>query len=113
MRVNYDPRYTTPHHNSTLQSRLAVTRDIYGSGTGFNVQKTLKETLEEAAARKKARQRLLQTLGTKTPDKEKDVDNPVSPHGRNRPRKVVSCFCDIFFPSSITFRIRLLYISGN
>ena len=72
MRVNYDPRYVTPNH-ANLQSRLAVTRDIYGAGTSYD-QRRLKESLEEAAARRKAKQ-LLASLGGKTPDKDlRDVD---------------------------------------
>ena len=89
MRVNYDPRYITPHTGS-LQSRLAVTRDIYGAGAGVQ-QRQLKETLEEAAARRKARQRLLASIGPNGKSSEKDIESTVGSHRSHRHGKEVSC----------------------
>lgn len=58
MKVNYDPKYTTPHLQlkqeralyEPLHTRLTLTKEIYGPA--LPERKHLKETLEDAARRR-------------------------------------------------------------
>ena len=73
MKVNYDPKYVTPHNHS-LEARLNVTKGIYRAAQG---DRRLKEALEYEAARRKHSQRwsspprptLTQTKAGSAPEK--------------------------------------------
>lgn len=51
MRVNYDPRYVVPHQNTnTLEARLHVTKNIYGSSLP---DRRLKDSMDHEAMRRR------------------------------------------------------------
>lgn len=57
MKVNYDPKYTTPHTHKpfgSLQVRLDVAKNVYKSSS--NHISKVKESLEEAARKKLKKQ---------------------------------------------------------